>query len=137
MMIKPSDVMVEQEDYDKMMADMAAQPPPPSPQELMAQARIQTAEIQREVAKGRDDAAIFIAQLKTDMEKMQLAQTAGLTLAQIEAALQGEQIKVDSQERRQITEIATDLKVAREARARGEDAPGSGGSFNAGKPDGR
>jgi hypothetical protein len=63
---------------------------------------------------------------------MQLAQSAGLTVAQIEAALQGKKMDIDGQERRLITEAAIDRKNASDARARGDEAPGSGGAFNAG-----
>jgi hypothetical protein len=135
MMIKPSDVMLEEKDYEKAMADAAAQPPPPTPQEIMAQARVTTAEIQREIAAGRDDTAKIIAELKNETEKLQLAQKEGLTIAQIEAALQGKQMEIDSGERKQLTEAALEQKIARDARARGDEPAGSGGSFSAGDGD--
>lgn len=140
MMIKPSEVMVTSDQYEKALQEAASQPPPPSPAEITAQARVATAEIGAQVAALRDETARFIAENKERLALIELASDEGLTIEQLKTELAKVGLQEEGKERRLVSEAAIDRKNAQEARQRGEEAPGSGGAFNAGddqKRDGR
>lgn len=133
MMIKPADVMVGEDEYIKALQAMQSQPPPPSPAEISAQARIQSAQIAADVAKTRDDTALMIAQLRERTAMLELATQGDMTLAELRAHLEGKKMEIDSKERTMVAEAALERENAAEARARGEKPSGSGGYFSAGE----
>lgn len=132
MMIKPSEVMVTEDQYTKYVADLAKQPPPKSPQEIMAEARVSAAQIQAEVSKMGDDVALQIAQLREKTALIDLATKGDLKLEELRTMLSAKKIDTDSKERMLVAEAAIDRQNAQDARAHGEEPGGSGGSFNEG-----
>lgn len=132
MMIKPSEVLITEDDYKKKLEEIASQPPPPSPQEIAAQARIATAEIAAAAGKLRDETALMIAELRRETEMLALAEKGDLTLAELRAMLESKKLDNDAQDRRLVAEAAIDNANAEKARAAGEQPGGSGGSVNAG-----
>jgi hypothetical protein len=132
MLIKPSDVMVEEDDYKKFLEQQAQQPPPKSPQEIMAEAQIQRAEIAAESSKLSDQTNQLIAQLRERTAMLELAAKGEITSAELQAMLAGKQMEIDHKERALVAEAAIDSANAEKARAAGEEPGGSGGSVNAG-----
>lgn len=132
MMIKPSEVLVTEDEYKQWLADMASQPPPPSPQQIAAEARIAAAEIAAETRGRSDDTALTIAQLKERTAMLELANNHDMTLAELKVALEKTDKDAQSKERMLLAEMAVDEKNKQDALARGEQPAGSGGSFNEG-----
>jgi hypothetical protein len=127
--------MIGEQKYDELMKQQAEMPPEPSPQQIAAEARIQSAQIMAEVKAGSDQVALQIAELRRQTEIIQLAQNGELTVAEIRASLAGKKMEIDSKERGMVAEAAIEQKMAREARERGDEPAGSGGNFSAGEDD--
>jgi hypothetical protein len=132
MMIKPSDVMVSEDDYKKYLDNLQNQPPPKSPQEIMAEAQIQRAQIAAESSKLSDQTQQLIAQLRERTAMLDLAAKGEISQAELQAMLAGKKMEIDHKERALVAEAAIDRDNADAARARGETPGGSGGDFNAG-----
>ncbi len=133
MMIKPSEVMLTEDEWTDYQKKMAETPPPPNPQEIMAQARIAVAEINAQITQMRNESAETIAELKRQTELIQLATTGDLTLEELNNRLQIKDLDNQHKERMMVSEHALEKKDAEEARARGEEPDGSGGYFSAGE----
>lgn len=136
MMIKPSEVMVTEDDYKQYLEQQANQPPPPSPQEIAAQARIEAANIQAQVSKLRDQTALQIAELRRESEMLALAENGDIKLSELRTMLEKSNLDNQSKERMLVAEAAIDHRNAEAARARGEEPAGSGGSVNEGVENG-
>ncbi len=132
MMIKPNDVMVTQDEYDMALKAQMEAPPPPSPAEISAQARIQSATIMADVARIRDETSLMIAQLRERTAMLELAEKGDLTLEELRTHLATEGLKQEGKERMMLAEAAMEKRNAAEARERGEQPQGSGGYFSAG-----
>lgn len=136
MMIKPSEVMVPEDDYKKFLADQANQPPPPSPQEIAAEARIESAKIMAETKRESDEAMKEIAQLRERTALIALATQGDLKLEELRTLLQTKSLDGEHKERMLVAEAAIDRQNAVDARAHGDKPGGSGGSVNEGVADG-
>lgn len=135
MMIKPSEVMVEFEKFEAWMKKQAETPPPPSPQQIAAEARIESARIAAEVKNSSDTVMLAIAEMRERTAMIELAQKGEITIEELKALVTTKRMEIDSKERSLVTEAAIDSKNAREARERGDEPGGSGGNFNAGDDD--
>lgn len=132
MMIKPSEVMITEDDYKRYMDDLKNQPPQKSPQEIMADAQIQRAQIAAESSKLSDQTQQLIAELRERTAMLDLAAKGQISQAQLEAMLAGKKMEIDHKERALVAEAAIDRENADIARQHGEEPGGSGGAVNAG-----
>lgn len=121
MMIPPADVMVSEDEYKENMKKLAQRPPPPSPAEITAQARIQAAEIMAQSSDVRNETTLMVAQIQERLALIELAQQQGLSLAQIQAEVEKLDKSLSSQERIKAIEIAVEDRRAREAEQQGRD----------------
>jgi hypothetical protein len=119
MMISPQDVMVSEDEYKKRMADIAKQPPEPTPAEITAQARIEAAQIQADASATKNETVVAVEELRQRTAILELAQREGLTLQQINAELAKIDKQLGSQERIKAIEIAVEDQRAREAKEEG------------------
>jgi hypothetical protein len=119
MMIKPSDVMVSEDEWKANLKKLAEQPPPPDPAQIQAEARIKAAQINADASNTRSSGALEIAQLRERTAMLELAQEQGLTLEQLRTELEKVDKKLASDERIKAVEIATEDVRAREAVADG------------------
>lgn len=117
MMIAPADVMVTEDEYKENMKKLAEQPPPPTPAEITAQARIKAAEITAQSAGVRNETQLMVEKIKERIALLELAQAQGLTIEQLRAELEKVDKKLASDERIKAVEIAVEDKRAREAAA--------------------
>jgi hypothetical protein len=132
MMIKPSEVMISEDEYKKYLDDQAKAPPPKSPQEIAAEARIESANIMAEVKKSSDEVMKEIAQLRERTALIDLAAKSEISLEELRTMLEGKKLDHQHKERMMVGEAAIDRQNAAEERAHGETPGGSGGSFNEG-----
>lgn len=121
MMIAPADVMHSKDQYEKNQKKLAEQPPPPSPQEIAAQARIQAATIQADSRRETNEVQRIIAELKERTALLELAQREGLSIEELQNQLRLAEMDAQSKERIKAVEIATEDKRAEEAAADGRD----------------
>lgn len=130
MMIKPEEVLISEDEFEKQLKDAASQPPPTPYQvdvaNINAAARKESDAVQREIAQLREKTALI-----------GLAQKGEITIAQLQTMLQGKQIDNQHKERMMVGEAAIERENAREDRAHGEQPEGSGGYFSAGESNAR
>jgi DNA-binding transcriptional regulator YdaS (Cro superfamily) len=132
MMIKPSEVLISEDDYKKHMDQMAQQPAPPSPQEIMANAQLERAKIAAESSKLSNETQKLIAQLREHTALIELAAKGEISMEELRTDLQKTDLTNQHKERLFMAEAAVDRQNADDARAHGEEPGGSGGSTNAG-----
>lgn len=132
MMIKPSDILLSEEDYQAAIQAQAEQEQPPDPAIITAQARIQSAQIMAESRKMSDETAMMVEEMRQRTALVDLASKEQLTMAELETQLGMVDRKTASDERKMAAEIGAERAVAAEARARGEEPTGSGGYISAG-----
>lgn len=132
MMIKPSEVLVSEDEWTKTLDEQQKTPPPPSPAEIAAKARVDSAQINADSRKGSDQVALQIAQAKERTALFELAHKGDITVAELQAMLSREKLHIDSKERMMVSEAAIERQNADEERARGEQPTGSGGFFSEG-----
>lgn len=121
MMIAPADVMLSKGDYEKRMAELAKQPPPKSPQEIAAEARLESAKITADSRRETNETQERIAQLKERTALLDLAQREGLSMEELRNELQLAAMDHESKERIKGVEIAVEDERARQAREEGRD----------------
>lgn len=132
MMIKPSDVMVTEDEYQKAMEAQAQQPPPPDAATINANARIESAKIMAQTEQTRDQTTLEIAKLRERTALIELSTHGDLTLAQLQTMLQAKEMDGQAKERMMVSEAAIEAKNAADAKARGEEPSPSGGYFSEG-----
>lgn len=131
--VNPSDVMIEREEYDAKMKAMAEQTQPEDPQWA----------VRERIAQLDAETRVKVAQMGLEAEMVQLAQSSELSITEIKAQLAQAEVKAgvdvetariaaDSSERKLAAEIAVEQRIAAEARAQGEQPPGSGGTISGG-----
>lgn len=130
MMIKPSEVLITEDDYKAYLENPP--PPAPDPQQIAAESRIKAAEIAAQSRAGSDDIALEIARLRERTAMIELSQKGELSLEELRTMLAAKKLDNESKERMMVAEAAIDRANAAEARAAGEEPGGSGGNFNEG-----
>lgn len=123
--INPDDVLITRDDYEKKLKQMA-EGQAQSPEEIRAASAIEVAKITAESRAQDGQVQLQIAELRRETEMLQLAQQGQLSLAQIQAALAGKKMEIDSKERGQAVDIA--IEAERERRAVAAGQPPSAGS---------
>jgi hypothetical protein len=104
MMIKPEEVLVSEDDYDKFLKDQAQQPPPEAPQ-------VTVAKLNAEARKESDAIQLEIAQLRERTAMLELAQKGQITIAQLEAMLHGKEMDNQHKERMMVGEAAIERRT--------------------------
>jgi hypothetical protein len=132
MMIKPSEVMITEDDYKKYLENQAKQPPPKQPQEIAAEARIQAAQIAADISKQKSETDKLIEQLRQHTAMIELAAHGDISMEELRTELAGKHLDNQHKERMLVAEAAIDKENAADAREHGEEPGGSGGSVNAG-----
>lgn len=118
MMIPPSDIL---EDDETAKANIQAE------QEAMAQAAQQTGtdpnEIRLQIAQLQAESRLKVAELEHQTKVAELALRDKTSIAAVQAQLDKEKLKVDSQERRHAVDIAVEDRRAAAARSEGIEEP--------------
>ena len=125
MSINPDDVLLSREEFEawqKAQADMAGEQGPEDPQWAI---RLQIAEMESQ-------ARLQIAEMDRETEMMRLSASTQVSLAEIQATLQGVREKNQSSERALAVETAVEAENARKAEAMGMQPTGSGGAISMG-----
>lgn len=136
MMISPDEVMETKDKWQENVAAAAeAASQQPDPITIQAQSRIKAAEIMAASREMSDGIAFEIAQMKERTGMLELVQSGDLTLEGYRTEVAKMEMKNQSEERRLAVEVGVETKMAEEARARGEEPTGSGGSISAGTVD--
>lgn len=121
MMITPDDVLRTQDEFDRYMAELAAQPQPPDPNQIKLQIATETNESRERVAQLETDAKVLIAERAYDSITAKIAQETGLTQQEIEAKYGLKREEIASKERVEAVKIAVEDRRAKEAKAAGRD----------------
>lgn len=141
MNINPGDVLLEREEYLEKLKAMSEQDDGAGSDDAI---KLQIAQIDQETRLAQSASNERVAQMRMQTELMQLAQTREIKVEEIAAMFRSKEIdasvkmmieqgKLQSSERKQAAEIAVERQNAREARAQGMNATGSGGSISLGR----
>lgn len=120
--IDPGDVLIDQEEYDKRIAQSAEQSEPADPQWT----------VRLQIAQMESQARLEEAKMQREVQMMRLAQEQDRTIAEIQADLAKARMASESSERKLAVELAAEERNAREARSRGRLPGGSGGAISFG-----
>lgn len=120
MQINPSDVMIEEDEFEQKVAELAKQTEPPDPQW----------EVRKEIAQIDADSRMAVAEMGLKSDMVQLSETTKISLTDILAKLEAVKFQTGSKERLAAAEIAVETRAAREAAAEGRVPEGSGGNIN-------
>lgn len=131
MAINPSDILVEPDEFEKRIKQMAEQQPE-SPEAIRASAQLEVARIDAESRTKDGETRVKIAEMNRQTAILGLLQKDGMDLKKIEAMLASMQIKTQSDERKLAAEIAVEERNRAEAEAKGLEPGGSGGAISAG-----
>lgn len=136
MMISPDEVMETKDKWqENVAAQAAAAAEQPDPVTIQAQSRIEAAKISAQSRKMSDGIAFEIAQMRERTAMLELVQSGDLTLEGYRTEVAKMELANQSAERRLAVEVGVETKMAEEARARGEEPTGSGGTISAGTKD--
>lgn len=131
MAINPSDVLVEPDEFEKRVKQMAENAPQ-SPEEVRAAAQLEVAKIDAESRSADGELRLKIADMNRQTAILGLMQKDGVDMAKIEAMLASMKIKTGSDERKLAAEIAVEERNRADAEAKGMEPGGSGGAISAG-----
>lgn len=123
MAIDPNDVLIEEEEYQKRIAEMASQEEQPADPQW---------EVRERIAQLDAQTKIRVAEMEREIQIMRLAEESKRTIAEIQADLQKASMAEQSKERTLAVEVASEERAAREARAIGRIPDGSGGAISLG-----
>ena len=131
--INPDDIIASKEEFEKRLKDQAeAAASQAAPEQIRAEAQIEAATISAESRKADGEVTLKIAQLNRETEILKLISKEGVDLAKVEAMLKSAAMRTQSDERKLATEVAVEERNAKELRAEGKEATGSGGAFSFG-----
>jgi hypothetical protein len=130
--INPDDLLIAKDEFEKKLQMMAEGSQEESPETIRAQAMIQAAQINAESRLAAAQVNLQVAEIKRETELIALANSRDIELGKLQTMLASKQMDVDSKERTLAAEIGMEDRLAREARARGEQPTGSGGAISAG-----
>jgi hypothetical protein len=138
MSINPDDLLVSEEDYLAKLKAMSDDSGKQSPEDVRAQTQLQVAQIDAASRDKDGQVQLQIAEVRRQTEMARAAQSKDISLAQIEAMFATKKLEVGSKERQLAAEIGVERRNAEEARARGDEPTGSGGSVSMGvEPEGK
>lgn len=132
MMIKPSEVMITEDEYTKYLDNLAKQPPPKQPQEIAAEARIEAAKIMAQVQQQKSETDQLVEELRQRTAMIELAAKGEISMEELRTQLAKTTLDHQHKERMLMAEASIDRDNAEDARKHGEEPGGSGGSVNAG-----
>jgi hypothetical protein len=121
--ISPGDVLIDRDEFDKRIANMAKEEPAEDPQWAT---RMQIAQIDAESRKYQADA-------QRDVAVVKLSEDREISITEINAKLQMARDAHQSSERKLAAEIAVEQRNADAARAEGQEPGGSGGAVSFGR----
>lgn len=128
-MIQPETIMPSREEFiaaieaeDKAMADQAAKASETDPTVISANVR-------RDAAQIDADSRLQVAEMQRETEMMKLAQQYDIKLEALHAMLNAKDMEIGHKERALAVEVAVEKEREERAAARGQTAPGSGGSI--------
>ncbi|SKB32447.1 hypothetical protein [Sphingopyxis flava] len=131
MAINPGDVLVEPDEFEARVKQMA-ESQPQSPEEIRAAAQIEVATITAETRRSEGELQREIAEMNRQTEILKLIQKDGVDMAKVQAMLDSMKMRTDSDERKLAAEIAVEDRNAARAEAMGREPTGSGGAISAG-----
>ena len=131
MAINPSDVLVEPDEFEKRVKQMAENQPQ-SPEEIRAASQLEIANIDAQSRKDDGELRLEIAKMNRETAILGLMQKDGVDMKKIEAMLASMQIKTQSDERKLAVEVAMEERNRINAEAKGLEPGGSGGAISAG-----
>jgi hypothetical protein len=143
MNINPGDVLLERDDYLEKLKAMSEGGGEESPEAIRAQTQLEIAQIDAASRERDGQVQLQIAEIRRETEFAQLAQNREISLEQVNAMFQkgrldaavklaAQKEKSASDERKLAAETAVELQNAREARERGMEPTGSGGTISMG-----
>lgn len=136
MMISPDEVMETEDDYKANVQKLQeAQAQQENPVVIQAKSRIEAANIQAKSRAISDETSKMIEEMRQRTALVELASREGLTVEQLKTELAIAKERSQSEERKLAVEIGTEMQLAEDARAHGEDPTGSGGYVSAGVED--
>lgn len=128
-MIQPETIMPSREEFvaaieaeQKAMADQAAKAGENDPTVMAATSR-------REAAQIDADSRLQVAEIQRDVELVKLAQHYDIKLETLRTMLDVKDLEIGHKERALAVEVAVEKEREARAAARGQQAPGSGGSI--------
>lgn len=131
MAINPSDVLVEVDEFERRVKQMA-EAQPTSPEEIRAGAQIEVANITAETRRAEGELQREIATMNRETEVLKLIQKDGVDMAKVQAMLETMKLRTDSDERKLAVEVAVEDRNAARAAELGRLPTGSGGTLSAG-----
>lgn len=131
MAINPSDVLVEIDEFERRIKQMA-EASPTSPEEIRAQASIEVANITAETRRAEGELQMEIAGMNRETEILKLIQKDGVDMVKVQAMLESMRMKTASDERKLAAEIGVEERNSARAAEMGMLPTGSGGSISAG-----
>ena len=132
MMIKPGDVLISEDEFEEAQQQAAEAEQPEDPAVVNAQSRIETAQIQAKSREVENETSLIVEQMRQKTELIKLANAYDLSLEELRTQIGIAQMQEEGKERIIAAEIGTEMEMAEQARARGEDPAGSGGYVSAG-----
>lgn len=131
MSINPNDVLVSPEDFEKKLQAMA-EAPQTDPDQLRAEAAIQTAQIRAQSSQLDAETRLQIAERQHEIAIMELMMKENLSFAQIAAGMEKVKMDNDSKERSLAVEVGLEQRNAEHALQMGRVPTGSGGAISLG-----
>lgn len=143
MNINPGDVLLERDDYLEKLKAMSESGGEESPEAIRARTQLEIAQIDAASRERAEQVQLQIAEIRRETEFAKLAQDREISLEQVSAMFQkgkldaavklaAEKQRTESEERKLAAEVAVERQNAREARERGMDPTGSGGTISMG-----
>ena len=132
MMIKPDDVMITEDEYTEAVKRQQESPPPPTPAEITAKARIDAANIAAQSSGVRDETTLMIARINERLALYEMASNHAISVQELQTRLAEKQIREEGEDRRMAAEVGAEAAMAEDARRHGEQPGGSGGYVSAG-----
>jgi hypothetical protein len=131
MAINPSDVLVEPDEFEKRIKQMAENQPQ-SPEQIRADATLQVAKIDSDSRAADGQLRLQVAEMNRQTEILKLLQKDGVDMAKVQAMIDSMHIKTQSDERKLAVEVAVEDRNRAHAEAKGMEPGGSGGAISAG-----